>query len=273
MCNMLGNYKSRKVNLSLYLNEIKKLKNEIKNIKNNYLKKNIFYTQIFNKIDNGFAFEDKKILVAIPSKVSFNNEPRDDYLFYNPLLTIDFIDINNKQCSINIMEILFIGIGYQKLFEYDEKVKIGKIHSIGHIEIPKKQFLVVNTFKGATYLIDETYQLFMKRLTNLEKQYKLNNPVEIKNGDEKICWLQTSNGYEFFGKVRFRQEFNWEDFMYIEKYNNETKKYDQLERRRVKCFGKKYLTPDIHIWDIPENYPNMLKGLYLGSNDMYKDRL
>ena len=61
--------------------------------------------------------------------------------------------------------------------------------------------------------------------------------------------------------------------MYIEKYNSETKKYDQLERRRVKCFGKKYLTPDLHIWDIPEDYPNMLKGLYAGSNEMYKERL
>lgn len=268
---LLGNYKSRRFISSFNTKELKEIKNEINNIKSNYLKKKTSYTQVLT--NNNFVFEDVKTFENY--KKDFNKSKNMfliDSLFYNNSLNIDFINVNNKHQVVNLMNILFIGIGYQKLFDYHEEVKIGH-PSFNNNDIPKKQFLILNTFSGITYYINETYQSFMKRLSDLEKQYKLNNPIDIKDGDEKICWLQTSNGYEFFGKVRFRQEPNWEDFMYIEKYNSETKKYDQLERRRVKCFGKKYLTPDLHIWDIPEDYPNMLKGLYAGSNEMYKERL
>ena len=65
---------------------------------------------------------------------------------------------------------------------------------------------------------------------------------------------------------------NWEDFMFIKKYNPKIKKFENLERRRVKCFGKKYCTPDRHCWNVPNNYPNMFLTNTL-INIEYKERI
>lgn len=276
----IGNYKSKKIITSHINKEIKNIKNDIKEMKSSFMEERKSYCQIYNSETNSFVFKSLKTInendYISKNKLIPKEKPIEKswHIFYDNALDIKFIGIDNEIHTVNLMNILFIGIGYNKLFDYVTDSDIERIHipTIPHNGIPKQQFLVLNTFDNCTYLINESFHSFMKRLRTIEENYKQYFPVEMNDGDEKICWLQTSNGYEFFGKVKLEQEENWEDFMFIKKYNPKIKKFENLERRRVKCFGKKYCTPDHHCWNVPNNYPNMFLTNTL-INIEYKERI